>query len=68
MTASSTIHDLAALAIIFAVYLIRFAAMGPEYGAPWWLSVTTDVVLPSMAGAWLFVVASLVAIETFETG
>lgn len=50
-------NDLAAVIVIGVTYLIRFAAVTPEVTVPWWLTVTTDVFLPVLAGAWLWVAA-----------
>lgn len=44
----------AGLAIVF-VYTLRFVTLGdPTINAPWWLAVTTDAVLPVLAGLWLW--------------
>jgi len=56
-----SVNDTLAGLVLVAVYLIRIASAGPEgWAAPWWLTVTTDVVLPILAALYLFAVASYV--------
>lgn len=62
-----SVNDLMAILVIGAAYLVRIGTLGePGWHAPWWLTITTDLLLPSMAGAWLFVVATMVAISRLE--
>lgn len=54
-----SINDSLAGAIIIATYLVRIASAGSGgWSPPWWLTVTTDVVLPIFAALWLFAAAS----------
>lgn len=50
-----SVNDVTAgLAILF-VYTLRFITLGdPSISAPWYLAVTTDLLLPLLAGVWLW--------------
>lgn len=62
------INDLLAAVIVIATYLLRFAYLGdPAHTAPIWLIITADFILPTMAGAYLFVLAVFIAIERYGT-
>lgn len=59
-----SVQDILAVAIIAATYLLRIGSAGdPEIGVPYLLTITTDVILPVMAGAWLFVTAFFVVLK-----
>lgn len=58
-----SVQDILAVLILAATYLVRVGGAGdPEIHLPWWLTVTTDAILPTMAGAWLFVTAFFVVL------
>lgn len=50
-----SVNDILAVGVIATVYFIRLASV-PTPGAPlpWWLTVTTDAILPILAGAWVW--------------
>ena len=60
------VEDLAAIGILVITYLIRLVATDPDIEPPWFLYVATDLILPSLAGAWLFVATMFVLIRRVE--
>jgi len=50
-------QDAVAIVILALVYLIRIAATGPAVTAPWYLLITTDLIIPLIAATWLYVSA-----------
>jgi hypothetical protein len=50
------VNDLVAVGVLFFVYVVRIGFVEEGVRAPWWLSVTTDAVLPVLAAVWLLVV------------
>jgi len=51
-----TANDIVAALVVFFVYVTRFGLISEGGRAPCFLVVTTDFVLPVLAGAWLLVV------------
>ena len=60
------VQDLVAAGIITVTYLLRIAATDAEFSPPWFIYLTTDLLLPSMAGAWLFVATMFILIRRVE--
>ena len=58
-----TTNDLVAVAVLAITDLIRLATLSPEYVAPYYLTLTTDLILPIMAGAWFWIVAMYTVIK-----
>lgn len=57
-------ETLLAWGIIITVYLIRVASIGAD--PSWLLRLTTDMLIPLMAGAWVFVSSVYGLIVTFD--
>ena len=60
-------ETITAVGVVVVVYLLRIATIGTA--APqvaWPLYLTTDLLLPAAAGAWLFVVSTYVLIIQFD--
>lgn len=56
-----------AVGVITVVYLLRIASIGtPAPKVAWPLYLTTDLILPAAAGAWLFVVSTYILIIQFD--
>lgn len=61
------VNDIIAVVIVICAYLLRFSYVGtPDISPPAWLVVTTDFILPSMAGAYLFVLAMVLALDRWD--
>lgn len=62
-------NDILAVAVIVAVYFIRIGSAGdPAIDTPGLLIVTTDFVLPTLAGSWLWVAGMFVLIQQVSEG
>jgi len=49
------INDILASGVLITIYLIRFAALDSQFSVPWFLLVTTDVLIPLLAATWIWV-------------
>ena len=58
-----SINDAMAIAVLLATYMVRIAATGPGVDAPWFLYVTTDMLIPMLAAIWLFAAATYTVVR-----
>jgi len=54
------VNDLLAAVVIVGVYLVRIGYVAEQQPASMWLRLTTDFILPVIAGLWIFGAALLV--------
>ena len=61
-----SINDLTAIGVMFFVYVIRIASLDPQFSVPWYLTVSTDLLIPTLAAMWLWVSALYVVVQRFR--
>lgn len=56
------VNDLLAAFVLAMLYLVRLYAIAtPAVALPWWSTLMTDVLLPGVAGTWVWVMAMYTA-------
>ena len=60
------VNDLMAMTILSVLYIVRLASLGDTYSVPWWTTVVTDAILPTLAGLWLWAAAMYVVYKRVQ--
>lgn len=56
-----SVNDILAAVVIVFVYTIRIVETTNGVPSPWYLSATTDAIIPLLAAAWIWVMAMYAA-------